>query len=98
MSSLSAVKFFWCAFFGILGEIFFTLPMYAETAGVESSIITPAHLHGFLKASCIDCHDGPDGEAGFDISRTIVTGIDSKDIQYDQAWVRIIDQIGRAHV
>ena len=75
--SLSFIKFFWCAFVGILGGIFFTSPTHAETGGVQSSIITPAHLQGFLKASCIDCHDGPDGEAGFDISRTIVAGIDS---------------------
>ena len=93
MFSLSFIKFFWCAFVGISGGIFFTSIMHAETAGVESSIITPAHLQGFLKASCIDCHDGPEGEAGFDLSKTIVTGIDSKDIQYDQAWVRIIDRV-----
>ncbi len=91
--SLSVAKFFWCVFAWTLWEIFFSLPIYAVTVGVENSIMTPSHLQGFLKASCVDCHDGPDGEAGFDISRTIVAGIDSKEIEYDQAWVRIIDRV-----
>ena len=53
----------------------------------------PVNIQGFLNTSCIDCHDGPDGEAGFDLSRVLSNGIDLQDKKLDPPWVRIIDRV-----
>ncbi len=53
----------------------------------------PDHIQSFLQTSCIDCHDGPGGEAGFDIRKVLSNGIDLQETKLDPPWVRIIDRV-----
>lgn len=57
----------------------------AETNQADSNAAT-----SFLRANCIDCHDGPSGEGGFDAS---VLSTDLKDTQTFERWVRVFDRI-----
>lgn len=50
----------------------------------------PEHASSFLKNHCIDCHDGPDGEGGFDLSSL------KQDLENSASlakWSRVIDRI-----
>lgn len=44
----------------------------------------------FLRANCIDCHDGPSGEGGFDASSI---SSDLKDPETFSRWVRVFDRV-----
>lgn len=52
----------------------------------------PKDAHQFLQSNCIDCHDGEEGEGGFDASTLLDQPIhaDSKALHQ---WVRIFDRV-----
>ena len=59
----------WILLIAIFGVVGGRLSVQAEIVGTAKQKNVPAHVESFLQASCIDCHDGPEGEAGFDIRR-----------------------------
>ena len=69
------------------------LSVQAETEVSAKQNNVPGHVESFLQVNCIDCHDGPEGEAGFDLRRVLSNGIDLQDTKLDPPWVRIIDRV-----
>lgn len=83
----------WILLIAILGVVGGRLSVQAETEATAKQKNVPAHVESFLQASCIDCHDGPEGEAGFDIRRVLSDGIDPQETKLDPPWVKIIDRV-----
>ena len=53
-----------------------------------------AEVSRFLKANCIDCHDGPDGEGGFQVNDLLSnTGSDLGRHASLHRWVRAFDRV-----
>lgn len=77
----------------ILGVVGGFLSVQAESEVSPKRKNVPVHIQSFLQTTCIDCHDGPDGEAGFDIRKVLSNGIDPQEIKLDPPWVRIIDRV-----
>ncbi|QDU38204.1 hypothetical protein Mal4_25290 [Maioricimonas rarisocia] len=50
----------------------------------------PAVASSFIEATCLDCHDGPDGEAGLDL-RALAGNLD--DGHLFEKWVRVHDRV-----
>ena len=69
------------------------LSVQAETEVSAKQNNVPGHVESFLQVNCIDCHDGPEGEAGFDIRRVLSDGIDPQETKLDPPWVKIIDRV-----
>ncbi len=44
----------------------------------------------FLKNNCLDCHDGPDSDGGFDVNSL---GDDLTDASTAARWIRVVDRI-----
>ncbi len=57
----------------------------ADANDVASSMATD-----FLRSNCIDCHDGPSGEGGFDVASL---SSDLNDSQTFERWVRVFDRV-----
>ena len=83
----------WILLIAIFGVVGGRLSVQAETEATAKQKNVPAHVESFLLASCIDCHDGPEGEAGFDIRRVLSDGIDPQETKLDPPWVKIIDRV-----
>ena len=83
----------WILLIAIFGVVGGRLSVQAEIVGTAKQKNVPAHVESFLQASCIDCHDGPEGEAGFDIRRVLSDGIDPQETKLDPPWVKIIDRV-----
>ena len=83
----------WILLFAILGVVGGRLSVQAETEASAKQKNVPAQVESFLQVSCIDCHDGPEGEAGFDIRRVLSDGIDPQETKLDPPWVKIIDRV-----
>ena len=83
----------WISLIAILCVVGGCLSVQAETEVTAKQKNVPAHLESFLQVSCIDCHDGPEGEAGFDLRRVLSNGIDPQDTKLDPPWVKIIDRV-----
>ena len=81
----------WIPLSAILGVVGGCLSVQAESKNSPKPKNVPAHIQSFLQASCIDCHDGPEGEAGFDIRKVLSNGIDLQETKHDPPWVRNID-------
>jgi len=62
-------------------------PLHAEQTD-DAAI--PEAAKSFVSATCLDCHDGPDGEAGLDLSA--ISG-DLDDDHLFETWVRIYDRV-----
>lgn len=56
---------------------------------VVSAASIPAGSMAFLKTHCLDCHEGPEAEAGFDLSE--LSG-DLKHETFDE-WVKLYDRV-----
>ena len=69
------------------------LSVQAETEVSAKQKNVPGHVQSFLQVNCIDCHDGPEGEAGFDLRRVLSNGIDLQETKLDPPWVKIIDRV-----
>lgn len=50
----------------------------------------PAAAEDFFACNCLDCHSGPEGEAGLDLSSL---GTDLSDPSLFHRWVRIFDRV-----
>ena len=83
----------WISLIAILCVVGGRLSVQAETESSAKQKNVPAHVESFLQASCIDCHDGPEGEAGFDLRRVLSNGIDLQETKLDPPWVKIIDRV-----
>ncbi len=83
----------WIPLIAILGVVGGRLSVQAESKNSPKPKNVPAHIQSFLQTSCIDCHDGPEGEAGFDIRKVLSNGIDLQETKHDPPWVRIIDRV-----
>jgi len=83
----------WILLIAILGVVGGRLSVQAETEASAKQKNVPAQVESFLQVSCIDCHDGLEGEAGFDIRRVLSEGIDPQETKLDPPWVKIIDRV-----
>ena len=83
----------WILLVAILCVVGWALPVLAEIEVSAKQKDVPVHIQNFLQTSCVDCHDGHEGEAGFDISAVLSNGIDLQETKRDQPWVRIIDRV-----
>jgi len=83
----------WIPLIAIVGLVGGSLSVQAESKNSSKPKNVPAHIQSFLQTSCIDCHDGPEGEAGFDIRKVLSNGIDLQKTKHDPPWVRIIDRV-----
>ncbi|MGI9453983.1 MAG: DUF1588 domain-containing protein [Pirellulales bacterium] len=83
----------WIPLIAILGVVGGCLSVQAEPKISPKPNNIPVHTQSFLQTSCIDCHDGPEGEAGFDIRKVLSNGIDLQETKYDPPWARIIDRV-----
>ena len=50
----------------------------------------PEHTSRFLQSHCIDCHDGPEGEGGFDLNALKQNPDSAASLA---KWPRVIDRI-----
>ena len=71
------------------------LPFAVTTCGAEPG---PANvreqLSQFLQANCIDCHQGDQGEGGFDVDKLNVAALTELGDRQDLArWVRVYDRV-----
>jgi hypothetical protein len=57
-------------------------------SGAESTV--PPAVSQFVKTHCADCHQGPDAEAGFDLT-ALSTNLSDPNVQ--RRWVRIFDRV-----
>ena len=83
----------WISRIAIICVVGGSLSAQAETEGSAKQKNVPTHVEGFLQVNCIDCHDGPEGEAGFDLRKVLSNGIDLQDTKLDPPWVKIIDRV-----
>ncbi len=73
--------------------LFRLVPIYlilCLSSNAMSAPPLPEHASSFLQNHCIDCHDGPDGEGGFDLSSL------TQDLENSASlakWSRVIDRI-----
>ncbi len=49
----------------------------------------------FLQSHCVDCHDGPEGEGGFDVG-SVSTKLDHPRVY--ESWVRLFDRIEKGEM
>lgn len=61
----------------------------------EEASATPvvAAARAFVRSHCLDCHAGPDGEAGLDLEAVIARGLDAVHPGADRVWSQIIDRV-----
>lgn len=56
----------------------------------DSSVSAAPRIGEFLRTHCLDCHQGPDAEAGLDLE---ALGFDLDDGAVERRWVRIFDRV-----
>ncbi len=61
----------------------------------DGSTSVPDSSIEFLQSNCVDCHDGPSGEGGFDVE-AVSNDIDS--LQNYLTWVRIFDRVEKGEM
>lgn len=73
-----------------------TVGIAGITYGGESSTATHAdkRVSSFLRENCVDCHDGNEGEAGFDVNALLRTDLaESDDANSLASWVKVFDRV-----
>ncbi|TWT74730.1 DUF1592 domain-containing protein [Allorhodopirellula solitaria] len=77
----------------ILGLILWTPGVSVAQTPAAGEI--PQSSVDFLQEHCLDCHDGPDGEGGMDVT-SLVTNLD--DPADYETWVRVYDRIEKGEM
>ncbi|MFG0286621.1 MAG: DUF1592 domain-containing protein [Rhodopirellula sp. JB044] len=67
----------------------------AFAASPDEATRVPESSLEFLQTNCIDCHDGPFGEGGFDVESV---SNDLASLQTFDAWVRIFDRVEKGEM
>ena len=67
----------------------------AKDQSGEKASATPvaALVQTFVRSHCLDCHAGPDGEAGLDLQAVLARGLDVVHPGEDRVWSQIIDRV-----
>ena len=73
-------------------SVLVALMAISELTAVEPDLPLPNTR--FLSNNCLDCHDGEDGEGGFNVAMLLTEkGIDLNDPKTQHSWIRVFDRI-----
>lgn len=61
------------------------------------SPLSSEHQKAFIEQNCLDCHQGPDAEAGLDLE-SLDSDFESSDSEAFEKWVRVYDRVSNAEM